>query len=96
MVVQDREDVLPRIRPPDVTAQGELREKNQITIPKPVIEATGLHPGEKVLFIVDPNDPNVVHMHRLRESYAGVLTGVYGIPEEAHAELRGEQEAWDE
>jgi AbrB family looped-hinge helix DNA binding protein len=79
-----------------ISAEGELREKNQVTLPKRVADALGVHAGDRLIFVVDERDPTVVHVHRLLDSYAGALAGVYGTPEEARAYQQAEREAWDE
>jgi AbrB family looped-hinge helix DNA binding protein len=77
-----------------IAAEVDLRDKNQITLPKRVADVLGVHPGDRLIFVVDECDPTVVHMHRLPDSYAGALAGVYGTPEEAKAYLQAEREAW--
>jgi AbrB family looped-hinge helix DNA binding protein len=79
-----------------ITAESELREKNQITLPKRVADALGVHAGDRLIFVVDEDDPDVVHVHRLPDSYAGALAGVYGSPEEVRAYLQAEREAWNQ
>ena len=95
MVVDDRELAL-EVGTEPLAVEGELREKNQITIPRQIVAATGFHPGDRVLFAVDPNDRNLVYMHRLPETYAGTLRGVFGTPVEAATYLEEEQGAWSE
>jgi AbrB family looped-hinge helix DNA binding protein len=74
--VQD-EERHPPLNSRRVAVEGDLREKNQITVPKAIAEAAGLQAGDRILFVVDDADPSVVHLHRLPESYAGLLAGVY-------------------
>ena len=73
-----------------------LRKKNQLTLPEPIAERLGVGPGDRLLFETDDEDPDRVHIRRLRRSYAGILAGVYGTPEEAAAYLRDERASWDE
>ena len=77
-----------------IVAEGDLREKNQITLPKPIVDALGFHPGDRLIFVADERNPTVVRVHLLPESYAGVLSGVYGTPDEARDFLQQEREAW--
>ncbi len=77
-----------------VGGESELRQKNQITVPRRIVRTLGLEPGDRLLFEIREDDPNEVHMRRLRENYAGALVGVYGSPEEAVKYLREEREAW--
>lgn len=79
-----------------VTAEGDLRDKNQITLPKRVAEVLGVHAGDRLIFVVDARDPTVAHIHRLRDSYAGAVAGLYGTPEETKAYLQTEREAWSQ
>ena len=95
MVVHDRKPAKFRAGA-EVTAEGDLRVKNQVTVPKAIADFTGLQPGDWLLFIVDPQNPDVMQVHRIRTSYAGVLAGLYGTPEEVRASLREEEEAWGE
>jgi AbrB family looped-hinge helix DNA binding protein len=95
MIGEDKQQAIP-LEPALIEAPAEIREKNQITIPKAIVDVTGLQPGDQVVFAVDKRDPNLISVHRLPDSYAGVLAGVYGAQEEAAAYLRGEQEAWNE
>ena len=98
--VEDRRIVQQRSaaawRPP-VEAEGELREKNQLTLPKIIVQALNLRPGDRfVLRVQDDDEAGDVVMYRLRASYAGALKGLYGRPEETAAYIRAEQGAWGE
>ncbi len=78
-------------------AQSTLRAKNQITFPDVIVKRLGLREGDRFVFAVDDSDRDVVRLHRLRESYAGALAGVYGsTPQEIADYLDGEREAWGE
>jgi AbrB family looped-hinge helix DNA binding protein len=81
---------------PTIEVEGDLRGKNQITLPKQIVDALGVQPGDRFVFVLQDGELDVVHLYRLRESYAGCLAGVYGPPEQAHAYVRQEQEAWSE
>jgi bifunctional DNA-binding transcriptional regulator/antitoxin component of YhaV-PrlF toxin-antitoxin module len=81
---------------PAVEAEGELRDKNQITVPKAIVDAVGARPGDRFVFVIEDGDRDVFQVRRIRESYEGILAGVYGTPEDAQAYLRGEDAAWDE
>jgi len=96
--VEDRRIVQQRSaaawRPP-VEAEGELREKNQLTLPKIIVQALNLRPGDRfVLRVQDGDGAESIVMYPLRASYAGTLKGLYGGPEETAAYIRVEQEAW--
>jgi bifunctional DNA-binding transcriptional regulator/antitoxin component of YhaV-PrlF toxin-antitoxin module len=80
-----------------VRAVSDMRRKNQVTVPHRIAELMGLRPGTRLIFDLDPDDPDVVHVRRLRESYAGVARGIYGATEEEVDEyLRGERASWEE
>lgn len=68
--------------------QARLRARNQLTLPDPVVQAAGLAEGDRFSVDVDPAEPDVVRLRRLRTSYAGALTDVYGPAAEALAEER--------
>ena len=78
-------------RTPPVEAR--LRARNQLTLPDPVVQAAGLAEGDRFIVDLDPGEPDVVRLRRVRTSYAGALTDVYGDAEAALAEERG---SWPE
>jgi len=72
-----------------------IRARNQVTIPKEVADARGFREGQRVLIVVDDDQPDQFIVRRLRDSYAGLLAGVYGRnAAERDAYIRGESEAW--
>ncbi|MBV8368191.1 MAG: AbrB/MazE/SpoVT family DNA-binding domain-containing protein [Candidatus Eremiobacteraeota bacterium] len=72
-----------------------IRARNQITIPKEIAEARGLRKGQHLVFLVDDDRPDELIVRPLRDSYAGILTGIYGRDAaEREAYIRGEREAW--
>lgn len=73
----------------------DLRPKNQMTLPASVAQLLGVAPGDRLLLEVEEGEPREVRLRRIRASYAGALSGVYGTPEEAADELRREREAWE-
>jgi bifunctional DNA-binding transcriptional regulator/antitoxin component of YhaV-PrlF toxin-antitoxin module len=75
---------------------GELRDKNQITVPRPIADAIGARSGDQFIFLYDSSRPDGFFVYRVRESYAGVLAGVYGTPQEIGEYLKDERQAWDE
>jgi bifunctional DNA-binding transcriptional regulator/antitoxin component of YhaV-PrlF toxin-antitoxin module len=76
-------------------AEGMLRGRNQLTLPKEIADATGLREGQRLIFAVDSERPGEIVLRPLRDSYAGLLTGVYGATaEEREAYLRGERDSW--
>ncbi len=71
--------------------EARLRARNQLTLPDPVVQAAGLSDGDRFMVEVDAGDPDVIHLRRLRSSYAGALAGVYG---DAAAALEEERASW--
>lgn len=72
-----------------------IRDRNQVTIPKEIADARGLRAGQRVLIVLDDEHPDEFVVRRLRDSYAGLLTGVYGRDAaERDAYVRGEREGW--
>ena len=72
-------------------AEARLRARNQLTLPDPVVQAAGLGEGDRFVVDIDPAEPEVIRLRRVRSSYAGALVSVYGDPREALAE---ERESW--
>ena len=76
-----------------VPAEARLRARNQLTLPEPIVQAAGLDEGDRFVVDIDPDEPDVVRLRRVRDSYAGVLASVYGDATAALAEERG---SWPE
>jgi hypothetical protein len=74
-------------------AEARLRGRNQLTLPDPVVQAGHLAEGERFVVEIDPAEPGTVHLHRIRSSYAGAFSEVYGDAGAALAEAR---EGWDD
>lgn len=74
-------------------AEARLRARNQLTLPDPIVQAAGLDEGDRFVVDIDPGEPDVVRLRRVRDSYAGALAAVYGSPEAALQEERG---SWPE
>jgi hypothetical protein len=49
-----------------------------LTLPDPVVQAAGIAEGDRFVVELDPGDPDVLHLRRIRASYAGALGNVYG------------------
>ena len=64
--------------PRAIAAEARLRRKSQLTLPDSVVQAANLGVGDRFLVEMAPDDPNTIHLHRIRPSYAGALEGVYG------------------
>ncbi len=78
---------------PTVSAEARLRPRNQLTLPEPIVEAAGLESGDVFVVEIEPGDPDTVRLHRVRKSYAGALTGIYG---DVQAYVDDERKAWEE
>jgi hypothetical protein len=76
----------------DVVATARLRSRNQLTLPDPNDHPPPHHQGVTFVVEIDPADPDVVRLRRVRASYAGALKGLY---EPAGEYLEGERSAWD-
>jgi len=57
-----------------------------------VVQAAGIHEGDRFIVEVVPGDPDSVRLHRIRESYAGALRDVYG---DATEYLDAERQSWE-
>jgi bifunctional DNA-binding transcriptional regulator/antitoxin component of YhaV-PrlF toxin-antitoxin module len=75
---------------------GNLRKKNQITLPKSVAGALRVRPGDRVLFVVDDAEPGAVRLYRMPKSFAGIAPHAYGGETSSAAYVRSEREAWEE
>jgi hypothetical protein len=80
------------VRMTDVVATARLRSRNQLTLPDPIVQAAGLDEGATFVVEIDPADPDVVRLRRVRSSYAGALKGLY---EPTADYLEGERSGWE-
>ena len=75
----------------DPIQTARLRARNQLTLPDRIVQAAGLDEGATFVVELDPADPDIVRLRRVRSSYAGALNGLY----EPTAEyLAGERAGW--
>jgi AbrB family looped-hinge helix DNA binding protein len=84
------------VKRPLLQEEGEVRVKNQVTVPKQIATALGLHAGDRVLFVIHENEPGEVHLYRMPESFAGIAPDAYGGEGGSAAFIRSEREAWEE
>ena len=75
-----------------VRATARIRARNQLTLPSDVVAAAGIVEGDSFVVELEPSDPDVLTLRRVRASYAGVLKGLYGPVDEY---LEGERAGWD-
>jgi AbrB family looped-hinge helix DNA binding protein len=52
---------------------GTVTSKGQITIPRTIREAIGLHPGDRVSFQIDPERNVLLRKNMINPSCAGLL-----------------------
>jgi hypothetical protein len=76
----------------NVVATARLRQRNQLTLPDPIVQAGGLEEGATFVVELDPADPDVVRLRRVRSTYAGALKGMF---EPADEYLEGERSGWE-
>jgi hypothetical protein len=74
-------------------APARLRARNQLTLPETIVAAAGLAAGDDFIVEVDEDIPDVVHLRRLRSSYAGALRGLYS---DVTAYLDRERGSWED
>jgi bifunctional DNA-binding transcriptional regulator/antitoxin component of YhaV-PrlF toxin-antitoxin module len=75
-----------------VTTEARMRARNQLTLPEVVVAAAGIVEGDRLLVEVAGDDPDTVRLHRIRDSYAGALRGVYGNATEF---IEAERASWE-
>jgi hypothetical protein len=76
----------------EIIATARLRGRNQITLPDPIVQAGGLEEGATFVVELDPGDPDVVRLRRVRSTYAGALKGMFEPTDEY---LAGERSSWE-
>ena len=74
-------------------APARLRSRNQLTLPNDIAVAAGVAEGDDFVVELDPGDPDVLTLRRVRASYAGALKGMYAPVDEY---LERERAGWDE
>lgn len=75
-----------------ISAIARLRARNQLTLPDRIVQAGGLEDGATFVVELEPDDPDVVRLRRVRSTYAGALKGLYEPTDEF---LAGERAGWD-
>jgi AbrB family looped-hinge helix DNA binding protein len=81
---------------PTIQEPGDLRKKNQITLPKAIADALGIGPGDRVLFVVEEGEPGEAPLYRMPKSFAGVAPHAYGGETSSVECVRTERTAWEE
>jgi bifunctional DNA-binding transcriptional regulator/antitoxin component of YhaV-PrlF toxin-antitoxin module len=74
-----------------IRAPARLRSRNQLTLPIEIVTAAGIAEGDDFVVELEPSDPEVVTLRRVRASYAGALKGLYAPVDEY---LEGERAGW--
>lgn len=80
------------MRMTEIVAIARLRGRNQLTLPDAIVQAAGVEEGSTFLVELEPSDPDVVRLRRVRSSYAGALKGLY---EPVAEYVEGERSGWD-
>lgn len=80
------------VRMTEIVATARLRGRNQLTLPDAIVQAAGVGEGSTFVVEIEPSDPDVVRLRRIRTSYAGSLKGMY---EPITEYLAGERGGWD-
>ena len=75
-----------------IVAPARLRSRNQLTLPDAIVSAGNIEEGTTFIVELEPSDPDVVRLRRVRSSYAGALRGLYGPVDEY---LEGERAGWE-
>lgn len=75
-----------------ISATARLRSRNQLTLPDPIVQAGGLDEGAVFVVELEPSDPDLVRLRRVRSSYSGALKGMYEPVDESVAVERA---SWD-
>ena len=75
-----------------IRAPARLRSRNQLTLPNDIVEAAGIGEGNSFVVELQPGDPDVVILRKVRTTYAGALKGLYAPVEES---LEGERTGWN-
>ena len=73
-----------------------LRPKNQLTLPGAIVKQLDVKLGDRLIVEMDRDHPGRVQVRAVRRSYAGILQGMFGSPEEEAAYVREERAAWGE
>jgi hypothetical protein len=90
--VDDQSHTCNAVRMTMIVATARLRARNQLTLPDPIVQAGGLEDGATFVVELEPDDPDVVRLRRVRTTYAGALKGLYEPTDEYVA---GERAGWD-
>jgi hypothetical protein len=75
-----------------IVATARLRARNQLTLPDPIVRAGGLEDGATFIVELEPGDPDVVRLRRIRSTYAGALKGMFEPSDEY---LAAERAGWE-
>ena len=62
---------------PVIEERIRVRNKNQITIPKPIAEVRNIAEGREVIAHIDDSRPYEIVLRIVPDTYAGALTDVF-------------------
>ena len=74
-----------------IRVAARLRSRNQLTIPNEIVTVAGMSEGDDFVVEMEPGEPDVLTLRRVRSSYAGALNALYGPVDEY---LEGERAGW--
>jgi len=74
---------------PTLQLEAVLRKRNQLTLPSEAVALLGMHEGDTVIIEVKADSAT---LRPIRQSYAGVLKGVFG---DAKRYIDRERSAWE-
>lgn len=81
-------------RPGLIHREARLRAKHQVTVPDDVAKALELQPGDRLVFEADA-ERGEARVRRVRRSYAGSLTNLFGDGEQNWRYLMTERASWN-
>lgn len=80
-------------RPGLIHSVARLRAKHQVTVPDEVAKALELEQGDRLVFEADV-ERGEARIRRVRQSYAGSLTNLFGDADENWRYLVTERASW--
>jgi bifunctional DNA-binding transcriptional regulator/antitoxin component of YhaV-PrlF toxin-antitoxin module len=72
-------------------AETRVEPNSQVTLPESVVQAAAINEGARFVIEVFADDPDTLHLQRIRPSYAGALKDVVADPEQA---IEAERASW--
>ena len=79
-----------------IEAESRLRQKNQVTVPEPIVRVLDAAPDDMLLWEADPAQRGVARVQVIPRDFAGSMTGTFGTTDEVLKFVREERAAWGE